>query len=51
VTRFQSSSLKWLPFGLCLLAIAGCDRDQAAVPVQPQSVPAGVITVKAADVP
>jgi membrane fusion protein (multidrug efflux system) len=51
VTRFPSSSLKWLPFGLCLLAIAGCDRDHVAAPAQPQSVPAGVITVQAADVP
>jgi membrane fusion protein (multidrug efflux system) len=37
--------------GLCALALAGCDRDQSAGPAQPQAVPAGVITVKATDVP
>ena len=51
MTRLPSCFLKWLPFGLCLLALAGCGRDKPAVPAQPQAVPAGVITVAATDVP
>jgi len=51
VTRLPSCFLKWLPFGLCLLALAGCGRDKPAAPAQPQAVPAGVITVAATDVP
>ena len=51
MTRLPSCFLKWLPFGLCLLALAGCGRDKPAAPAQPQAVPAGVITVAATDVP
>jgi len=47
----QTPVPQWLPFGLCLLAIVGCDRDQPAATAQPQAVPAGVITVQATDVP
>ena len=51
MTRLASCLPKWLPFGLCLLALAGCGRDKPAAPAQPQAVPAGVITVAATDVP
>ena len=51
MTRLPSCFLKWLPFGLCLLALAGCGRDKPAAPAQPQAVPAGVIAVAATDVP
>jgi len=40
-----------LPFGVCLVWISGCGGDPPAASAQPQAVPAGVITVKAADVP
>ena len=51
MTRLPPLSRKWLPFGLCLLVLAGCGSDKAAAPAQPQAVPAGVITVTATDVP
>ena len=51
MTRLLPVSPKWLPFGLCLLWISGCGGDKPAAPAQPQAVPAGVITVKATDVP
>jgi membrane fusion protein (multidrug efflux system) len=51
VTRLPSSFRKWLPLGLCLLAFAGCGRDKSTAPAAPEAVPAGVITVKATDVP
>jgi len=40
-----------LPAGLCLLWLSGCGGDKPATSAQPQAVPAGVITVKAGDVP
>jgi membrane fusion protein (multidrug efflux system) len=49
--RLQTSSLKCLPAGLCVLALAGCSGDKTAGPAQPQAVPAVVITVNATDVP
>jgi membrane fusion protein (multidrug efflux system) len=51
VTRPLPVSPKWLAFGLCLVWISGCSSDKPAGPAQPQAVPAGVITVKATDVP
>jgi membrane fusion protein (multidrug efflux system) len=51
VTRPFPVSPKWLAFGLCLVWISGCGGDKPAGPAQPQAVPAGVITVKATDVP
>jgi len=51
VTRLTTCSVKWLPFGLCLLWIGGCGSDKPAPSAQPQAVPVGVITVKAAAVP
>jgi membrane fusion protein (multidrug efflux system) len=51
VARTQDSFTPWLPAGLCLLAIAGCGRDETTAPAQPQAVSAGVITVIATDVP
>jgi len=51
VTRLLPVSPKWLPFGLCLVWISGCGGDKPAASAQPQAVPAGVITVKATDVP
>ena len=51
MTRPFPVSPKWLPFGLCLVWIGGCGGDKPAAPAQPQAVPAGVITVKATDVP
>jgi membrane fusion protein (multidrug efflux system) len=51
VARTQTPFLLWLSVGLGALAIAGCGRGQPAAPEAPQAVPAGVITVSAADVP
>ncbi len=51
MTRPLPVSPKWLAFGLCLVWISGCSSDKPAGPAQPQAVPAGVITVKATDVP
>jgi len=51
VTQVVRASRKWLPFGLCLLWLGGCGGDKPAASVQPLAVPAGVITVKATDVP
>ena len=51
MARTQDPFTPWLPVGLCLLAIAGCGRDETTAPAQPQAVPAGVITVLATDVP
>jgi membrane fusion protein (multidrug efflux system) len=47
----QSTSPIWASLAVCALVLAGCDRDKAAGPAQPQAVPAAVITVAAADVP
>jgi membrane fusion protein (multidrug efflux system) len=51
VTRLQTSLLKRLLAATCVLALAGCSGDKTAAPAQPQAVPAGVISVTAADVP
>ena len=51
MTPIQSSVLKWLSLGLCVLVVAGCGRAKQAPPVQPQAVPVGVITVAASDAP
>lgn len=51
MTPTQSPSLTWLFFAAGALALAGCSGDKPAAPAQPQAVPVGVITVKAADVP
>ena len=51
MTPIQSSVLKWLSLGLCVLVIAGCGRAKQAPPVQPQAVPVSVIAVAASDAP
>jgi len=51
VIQVVPASRRWLPFGVCLVWISGCGGDPPAASAQPQAVPAGVITVKAADVP
>ena len=51
MTPTLSPSPTWLIFAAGALALAGCSGDKPAAPAQPQSVPVGVITVKATDVP
>jgi len=51
VTRIQSPSPTLLFVAASALALAGCGGGKPASPAQPQAVPVGVITVKAADVP
>jgi membrane fusion protein (multidrug efflux system) len=51
VTPTQSASPSWLFLAVGALALAGCSGDKAAVPAEPQAVPAAVITLQAADVP
>lgn len=46
-----SRVVRRLAVGLCLLALAGCDRKPPAASAQPQAVPASVMTVSATDVP
>jgi membrane fusion protein (multidrug efflux system) len=51
VTRLVPVSPRWLAFGSCLLALAGCGSDKTDTTAQPQAVPVAVLAVQATDVP
>ncbi len=51
MTRIQTCLRAWPLFAACVLALAGCGRDQPAAKGPPPAVPATVITVAGTDAP